>query len=344
MKKQLVLIVGILVIISSVFSLAAFQPKKTNELNLLVFEGYAEPEWVTPFEKETGAKINVTSVSSVDEMFSKMSADGGKGFDLVTIDTSLFKRYTDHSLILPIDLNNVPNYKTDLLPEFQNLPVDIIGGKVYGVPYAWGSLPLTYNADVVQPTPDSWQVMWDPKYKGEVLLLDEPQNSVVTMALAQGGYKDLWNFSDTDFTRLKEGFASLKPQLRTISTGATDEVDLLANKEIVVGIGWGETTVKQARDKGVNAIMAVPKEGAIGWLDNWAISAGVQNKELAEKWINWVIRTDNSKLMSDKEGYNSTSIPTEGASYASRLVWLQPRGDYERLSQFWNEIKLMLSQ
>jgi len=343
MNKRLVLIVGLILILSSVLSLAGCGPQTPKELNLLVFEGYAEPEWVQPFEKANGVTINVTSVSSVDEMFSKMSADGGKGFDLVTIDTSLFKRYTDHNLIVPIDLNNVPSYK-DLLPEFQNLPVDMIGGKVYGVPYAWGSMPLTYNADIVQPTPDSWQAMWDSKYKGKVMLLDEPQNSVVTMALSQGGYTDLWNFSDADFARLKEGFASLKPQIRTISTGATDMVDLMANKEIAVGIGWGETTVKQARDKGINAAMVIPKEGAIGWLDNWAISAGVQNKELAEKWISWVVSKDNSQLMVNKDGYNSTSIPTQGASYASRLVWLQPRSDYDRLSQFWNEVKLMLSQ
>src|SRR5574341_1673536 len=128
MKKQLMIVMGVLLIVSSVLSLAGCAPQKPKELNLLVFEGYAEPEWVTPFEKDNGAKINVTAVSSVDEMFSKMSADGGKGFDLVTIDTSLFKRYTDHNLIVPIDINNVPNYEA-LLPEFQNLPVDMIGDK-----------------------------------------------------------------------------------------------------------------------------------------------------------------------------------------------------------------------
>jgi len=97
-----------------------------QELNMLIFEGYAEPEWVEPFEKEYNVKINITEASSVDEMFSKMSADNGKGFDLVTIDTSLFKRYVDHKLIVPIELKNVPNYYTDLLPEFRDLPVTII--------------------------------------------------------------------------------------------------------------------------------------------------------------------------------------------------------------------------
>jgi len=158
-------------------------------------------------------------------------------------------------------------------------------------------MPLIYNTDVVQGKPDSWSVMWDEEYKGKVIILDEPQNSVVIMALYLGGFNDLWNFSDSDFERLKEGFKSLAPQLRTISAGATDEVDLLANREVVVGIGWAETTAKQAKDKGVNIAMTVPKESSIGWIDNWNISAGVRNKELAEKWLNWVISKENSAMM-----------------------------------------------
>lgn len=315
-----------------------------QELNMLIFEGYAEPEWVEPFEKEYNVKINITEASSVDEMFSKMSADNGKGFDLVTIDTSLFKRYVDHKLIVPIELKNIPNYYTDLLPEFRDLPVTIIDEQVYGIPYAWGSMPLIYNTDVVQGKPDSWSVMWDEEYKGKVIILDEPQNSVVIMALYLGGFNDLWNFSDSDFERLKEGFKSLAPQLRTISAGATDEVDLLANREVVVGIGWAETTAKQAKDKGVNIAMTVPKESSIGWIDNWNISAGVRNKELAEKWLNWVISKENSAMMAEKMGYNVCSNTTEGVDYAGRLTWIQPRGDYERLSKFWNETKLMLGQ
>ena len=74
-------------------------------------------------------------------------------------------------------------------------------------------MPLIYNTDVVQGKPDSWSVMWDEEYKGKVIILDEPQNSVVIMALYLGGFNDLWNFSDSDFERLKEGFKSLAPQL-----------------------------------------------------------------------------------------------------------------------------------
>ena len=243
MKKALYLLVA--------FALLAgcAGPKKPNALNLLVFEGYADKSWLDPFIKETGAVVNVTNATSVDEIFNKMAADGGKGIDLATIDTSLFKRYYEHKLISPINTSKLKNYK-DVLPEFQNLKVTQFDGKQYGVPYAWGTIPLFWDESVIKEKPDSWASMWDPKYKGKVLLLDEPQNAYVTMALKLGGFKDLWNFDDQDFSRLAEGFKTIAPQLRTLTTGATDAVNLIANHEAVIGMAFGEQLKSQALPEG----------------------------------------------------------------------------------------------
>jgi spermidine/putrescine-binding protein len=338
MKKAIFLLLAAVLVITG-----CAVAKKPNVLNLLVFEGYADKQWLDPFVKETGATVNVSNATSVDEIFNKMAADGGKGFDLATIDTSLFQRYYEHKLILPIDILKLKNYK-NILPEFQNLKVTQFEGKQYGVPYAWGTIPLFWDETVIAQKPDSWDIMWDTKYKGKVLLLDEPQNVMVTMALKLGGFKDLWNFSDEDFAKLAEGFKTIAPQLRTLTTGATDAVDLIANHEAVVGMAFGEQLKAQASQKGLKVDLTIPKEGGIGWLDNWVISAGTQNVELALKWIDWCIRKDNDKMMSDLIGYPGASNPAEGIDYASRCVWLQPRGDYQKLTEKWSEIKLMMSK
>jgi putative spermidine/putrescine transport system substrate-binding protein/spermidine/putrescine transport system substrate-binding protein len=337
MKKALYLLVAIALLAGCA------GPKKPNALNLLVFEGYADKSWLDPFVKETGAVVNVTNATSVDEIFNKMAADGGKGIDLATIDTSLFKRYYEHKLISPITTSKLKNYK-DVLPEFQNLKVTQFEGKQYGVPYAWGTIPLFWDESVIKEKPDSWALMWDPRYKGKVLLLDEPQNAYVTMALKLGGFKDLWNFDDQDFSRLAEGFKSIAPQLRTLTTGATDAVNLIANHEAVIGMAFGEQLKSQALQKGLKVNLTIPKEGGIGWLDNWVISAGTQNEDLALKWIDWCIRKDNDKMMSDLIGYPGASNPAEGIDYASRCVWLQPRGDYQKLTEKWSEVKLQMSK
>jgi len=345
--SKIVVLIALIALLGTVslFAGGGREKEKPNELNLLVFEGYAEPAWVDPFKAETGATINITNATSVDEIFSKMVADGGAGFDLVTIDTSLFQRYYEKDLMLPINMDNIPNAKTELLPNFRDLEEVQFDGKSYGVAYAWGTIPLFYDADVISEEPESWRIMMEPQYKGKVVLLDEPQNTMVTMALILGGFEDIWNFAESDYDRLKEGFRAVAPQLRTLTTGATDEIALLANKEAVLGMAFGEQTAFVANQKGLNIGLTIPKEGGIGWLDCWIISAGTKNKELAEKWINHTIRKDYNKMMSDTIGYPGACNPPEGIDYEmDRIVWLQPRGDYQTLTEKWSEIKLILAK
>jgi len=320
---------------------------KPNELNLLIFEGYGEPGWLEPFVAETGAKINITNATSVDEIFSKLVADGGRGYDLVTLDTSQFPRYYQQKLIIPINLDNVPNYKKETLPEFRDVKVTKFEGKQYGIPYAWGTIPMFYVQSTFPKAPDSWRVLWDEKYKGKIIVLDEPQNSMVLMAMIVGGVENLWSFKEPDIDRIKEGFKSLAPQIRTLTAGATDMINLIASDEAVVGMAFGEQTAYVANQKGLNVGLTIPKEGATGWLDCWAISAGTQNKELAEKWINHTIIKKYNKMMSDTIGYPGASNPPEGtpATYdMSRIRWMEPRDDYQRVGEAWEEIKLLMGK
>ncbi len=350
MKRNAILLICVVFFVAGagvLFAGGAAEGEKPNELNLLLFEGYGEPEWVEPFEEETGATLNITNATSVDEIFSKMVADGGKGFDLVTLDTSQFPRYHQQGLLAPIDLENIPNYRSEVLPEFHDIDITMFDGEQYGLPYAWGTIPMFYLRDVITEEPDSWRIMWDEKYKGKVIILDEPQNSMVLMGMIMGGISDLYNFSEADIAKVKEGFKSLAPQIRTLTAGATDMINLMASGDAVVGMAFGEQTAYVANQKGLNVGLTIPKEGATGWLDCWAISAGTQNKELAEKWINHAIIKKYNKMMSDTIGYPGCSNPPQGppATYKmDRIQWMQPRGDYQRLGEAWEETKLMMSQ
>jgi spermidine/putrescine-binding protein len=219
-------------------------------------------------------------------------------------------------------------------------------GQQYAVPYVWGTIPLFYDADVVKQKPDSWKIMWDEKYRGKVVLLDEPQNTMTTMAIYLG-LPDLWNFSAADFAKLKDAFKSLAPQLRTITAGATDEINLIANGEVVMWLAFGEQTGVVARHEGFNINLVVPKEGALAWLDCWTLSAGCQNEKLAEEWINWTLEEKNANAVVELIGQPSSTgiMPEITKDYdTSRLVWLEPRGDYQALTENWTEIKMLLGK
>src|SRR5688572_700406 len=93
---------------------------QAGELRVLTWEGYAEPEWLEPFEEATGATVSVSYVGSVDEMFAKMQGSQGADFDVVAFDTSSFARYIDGNLIQPLDMAKLPNV-SNVIPEFQTV-------------------------------------------------------------------------------------------------------------------------------------------------------------------------------------------------------------------------------
>ena len=139
-----------------------------QEVRLFSFEGYAEPQWVEPFEAETGCKVNVAYTGSVDEMFARMVGSDGADFDLISIDTSIIQRYLDNGLIIPFDMSMVPN-TTNLLPSFSAVSEVMSGGETYGVPMAWGSLGLIYDVEAFPGGVDSWEALWDAANGGRVL-------------------------------------------------------------------------------------------------------------------------------------------------------------------------------
>ena len=59
-------------------------------------------------------------------------------------------------------------------------------GKVYAIPYAFDSIGLIYDTDKVKPAPTSWNVLWDPKYKGKVLGYDNGEHNFSFTALDHG--------------------------------------------------------------------------------------------------------------------------------------------------------------
>ncbi len=134
-----------------------------KELRILTWEGYAEPEWLDPFKQATGATVNIVYSGSADEMFAKMQGSQGADFDLVSFDTSLFPRYVDAKLIQPFDMAKDPELRRILRRNSQMSRRSKRGDKQFGMPFAWGSLPLVYDATEFPTAPDSWEVMWDPQ-------------------------------------------------------------------------------------------------------------------------------------------------------------------------------------
>jgi spermidine/putrescine-binding protein len=314
---------------------------KASELRIMTWEGYAEADWVKPFEEKHGVKCRIVYTGSVDEMFAKVQGSKGADYDIIAFDTSSFARYTQNKLIQPIDpakLSNIAN----LDPAFGSVDVLQDGDKRWGVPFAWGSLPLIYDKKAFATPPDSWEVLWDPKYTQQVISLDDANNCITLAALVLG-FKDPFNLSAEQFAQVKAKLIAQKKILLTYYAGFDDGVNIFAQNGIKAMFSMGEPQVKSLAGKGVEAALTIPKEGAIGWLDCWTISAGAKDVDLAHAWIDACLDRKVGRYLTEKEGYgNTTDAATNtkaGFTYGSKLTFLKAPENFTKRVALWNEVK-----
>jgi spermidine/putrescine-binding protein len=326
---------------ATLFAAPAVLRAQSRELRILTWEGYAEPEWLDTFKQEHGATVNVVYAGSADEMFAKMQGSQGADFDLVSFDTSLFPRYVDAKLLQPMDESKIPNL-SNMAPEFRTVAAVMRGSERYGIPFAWGSLPLVYDADAFPTPPESWEVMWDPQYAQQMLWQDDANNSITLGALIVGAANP-YQLTDDDFAKIKAKLIEQKKLLLSYYAGFDDGVNLFAQNGIKLMYSMGEPQVPALKAKGINAALTIPKEKAVGWLDCWELSAGAKDTDLAHAWINACLDKNVGKLLTEKHNYgNTTNLEvnkTAGLTYGDKLSWLETAENYEKRVATWNEIK-----
>lgn len=315
----------------------AVHAAEAREVRLLVYEGYADDAWVQEFEKETGIEVKVTYVGGVDEQIAKMKASEGRDYDVIAIDTASLQTYIDQGLIAPIDPAKIPNL-SNLQPAFAALENATFDGKPYGVPLAWGSLGLVYDKATFPTPPDSWSVLWDPAYKGRVLSLDDANNNVNFAAIALG-FPDPFHLTADQLAQVKAKLIELRGNLLTYYAGFDEGNTIWAENDVALMFSMGENAEVSLNAKGFDVGYVIPKEGAVGWLDNLTVSIGAADVDAAYAWINFFMQPKIGSDMTAKFGYASTTAPAEGMDYADRLFWAVNPEDYAGRQALWNEVK-----
>lgn len=306
-------------------------------IRMLTWDGYADPEWVSEFEKTTGYTVKVTYVTSADEQIAKMKASGGKDYDLVAVDSASIKTFVDQKLITPLDMSKVPNFN-NVLPEFKTVQTAVFDGTRYGIPKAWGSLGLVYDKKTFPDGPKSWSVMWDPKYKGRVISQDDANNNINLGAIMLGN-PDPFNLKAEDFPKVKTKLSDLRGNLLTYFAGFDEGTTLFAENDVVLMFSMGELSAVALQKKGLDVGYAIPEEGALGWLDNLTLSAGATNVEGVYAWMNFFLQPRIGADMTKKYGYGSTTSKDGALNYAAKLKWAKPPEDLAMRQTVWNEVR-----
>jgi spermidine/putrescine transport system substrate-binding protein len=139
-----------------------------------------------------------------------------------------------------------------------------IDGKLWGVPYNWGTQPLMFNTAAVSPAPDSWGALWDPKYKGKVNMFDDAFITMPMIGLYVGA-KNAYQMTDDEFESCRKALRELRPQVRTIARGFDDAQTIYAAGDAVIGYCQNISIVTNLQAKACRSL-SFPKEGTPTWI------------------------------------------------------------------------------
>ncbi|MEH6357788.1 MAG: extracellular solute-binding protein [Pseudomonadales bacterium] len=268
-------------------------------LRLLVWEGYAPTLQRQSFERLIQEKYGVElhlEVSYIAETEDCFRALRLKTADILSpahnrINDKRFRMF-DLGLLLPLNLDNIPNY-AQVDSSFQYLPHLTYQGQPYGAPFAWGPYGLIYNADQITEPPTSWNALWEPRYRDKYTVADLDEHNIYITALALGyGEADLKSYDELDNERFRDKLASLVSNSHKLWQGVDTADDL---DGLLMATSWG-FSLPQLRERGGNWKWAPLQEKSPGWIDNFVISHTLKDKpqlrRIAEEWINYTLSPD----------------------------------------------------
>jgi spermidine/putrescine-binding protein len=315
--------------------------KKTATLNLLVWEGYADPSFVQTFEEQNHCEVSASYMGSSDELVAKLRGGSAGNYDVISPSSDVATSIAAARLAAPLELAKIPSY-SQLSPQLTSLPLVHINGKVYGVPFTWGPNPIIYDTTAFKQPPDSWRVFWDPKYKGKVSVWDDL--STIYMAAQVLGFdkpdpSQLYNLSDEQLDAVKKKLLELKPNIRKIWSTGGELTNLFENHEIVIAMGWPLNTA-DLKKAGFPVGETIPRENTTGWIDHLMITAGSENQDLAYKFLEYMVEAKTQKLVTDKTHY----VPAnpQAAQFMSpdevKALHLDDVDNYQKHIYFWQNV------
>ena len=317
--------------------LAAFG---AETLRVLAWPGYADADIVKAFEQRHGVSVQVTVVGSDETLWERASGNDGADFDVFAVNTAELKRYVDRGLSVPLNLANIPNVAQQR-PRFrdrQAIPNLLRDGQVHAVPYTYSEMGLIYDRKQVTPPPDSISALWDPRYKGRVLGFDTGGHNFSIAALALGKPHP-FQLDEAAYKEVTAHLIALRRNVLTFYSLPEEATELFRDHAVaLLFANYGTQQVQELKKAGIDVGYVIPKEGALAWLDCWAVTRGAKNRPLAEAWINHMLDRPASRALTERQGLANTVDSGDIDESRHKIIWLEPVEDANRRSAIWSRI------
>lgn len=226
--------------------------------------------------------------------------NGSSPYDVIVPSEYMVDRLIKEDMLYTLNFDNIPNYS--------NLSKTVLDMRTgvdddYAVPFMWGTLGILYNTEKVDAEEaKSWDILWNEKYKQRIVMLNSIRDGMA-VALLKLGY----SINTTDEKELDEATDLLIRQLPLQQSYENDTIKhMVANGTADIAVTWsGEAVAAKmlGEENGRKLDFVVPDEGSNAWYDALVIPKTSKNKELAEKFIDFLCEAENAKRISEYIGY-----------------------------------------
>lgn len=291
-------------------SLPARQAKAATTMTWMGWQGYETPIKAGTFLKDNDIDFQPTFIASNEEIITKLQAGGIGKTDIITMYFGYLPLMAEGGLLEPIDPARIALFG-ELIPQFTGNDAIRKDGKLYGVPWNWGSLPLMYDPETVQAPPESWRDLFKPEFKGKVAMVDDPLGNLLIWGTVVTGKPMGTLLTRDELTKVIDTLIELKKtQARAFFASYGDMADAFARNEVTASaIGW-EAVAVWAKAKGKTIKYTIPKEGTGMFMDCLCIPKDAPHPDLTYKMINHIVSPEPQKVFATEQSAGITNLKT----------------------------------
>lgn len=342
------IVLFILIVFLFSVSLCSCSSNLPNEVLYVYNWGeYIDPTVNDLFEQEYGIKVIYDEYDNNESMYATLKNNAAE-YDVVFPSDYMVARLIAEDMIEPLDFDNIPNFKL-IMDRFKGLEYD--PDNLYSVPYTWGVIGLLYNSEYVSEKPDSWNDLWDAKYSGKTLMYNNSRDAI-GISLIKNGYS-INSVNEDELTKSANDVLELKKNLQAF---VSDEIfNLMESGSAYMTPAYGGDILAMMEEND-QLDYCIPKEGTNLFVDAMCVVKGSKNKDAAEKYINFMCRTDIAELNRAETCYSTPhqavydnlesdikneliAYPTDDILDKTQVYNHLPKDTLDLYSKLWLKIK-----
>lgn len=297
---------------AATLAILAASPALSQDLNALIWCDHADPELLRPFEEANGIRVNVKEFEGTGAGLALVEQSQPGDWDVMVIDAIDVPRGVEKGLFEPLPEDQLPF--ADLFPEVKMDSSTVVDGQRYGITEKFGYNTIGFNNTKVDVADmQSLAALTDEKYKGRIAIYDYYLPVIGMAALSLGKNTD--DLSDADLPAIRDVLIKMKANAKLVGE-VTASQTALATGEVDILVGGGEWVTAGLARENPALDFSIPKEGAVLWSQALAMFKDSKNKDLALKFIQYVMSPEGQARLATSSCYwgmpaNSKAALTE---------------------------------